>query len=50
MVQQNPGNDEQPQLGNHVRPIQPPPQLNNNQQPNNRGQNQVVNQPAGMEN
>ena len=50
MKVQNPGNDEQPQLGNQVRPIQSQPQLNNNQQPNNRGLQPVVNQPARMEN
>ena len=49
MVQQNPGNYEQPQLGNQVLPIPPQPQLINNQQPNSRGQQPVVNQPPGME-
>ena len=41
---------EQPQLGNQVLPIRPQPQLNNNQQPDNCGQQPAVNQPAGMEN
>ena len=41
---------EQPQLDYQVLPIRPQPQLNNNQQPNNRGQQPAVNQPAGMEN
>ena len=41
---------EQPQLGNQVLPIRPQPQLNNNQQQNNCGQQPAVNQPAGMKN